>query len=152
MSVAQDIKEAFNSVVQTALSDFKQLPDTLATEMNTNLHISKGFSVLYGECNNLTNNFCPGQEIILNRQYDIRLTYEYVPNYDESYREDLESELINSSILVVKAVYADTTLAGVCIHAQFIRDTGIQYLVNESEEQALTMALTFEVGYSETSI
>lgn len=153
MSAARDIKEAFNTVISTALTDFMQLPDTLALDQNTNLHIAKGFSVLYGECNNITGNFCYGQDILLTRQYDIRLTYEYVPSYDENYREDLESDLVDKSLLVIKGVYADNTLGDTCISALFIKDTGVQYLIGEeTTEQAITIALGFEVSYSENSI
>src|SRR6056300_545303 len=112
MSKVTLIKNYLDTLVDGALpAAYLELPDNLATEDNTNTYLEKGFAISYGPAENDSSNFCQG-EILISRQYDIRLTNVYVPNYDENYRNSLESGLMEDLYLVLVAIQGDVLLGG----------------------------------------
>jgi len=150
MSKVTDIKNYLDTLVNTALpSAYLELPDNLATQDNANTFLEKGFAISYGPSENDTQNFCQG-ELLVTRQYDIRLTNTYVPNNDESYRGGLESALMEDMHLVLIALQSDILLGGNAFDSIPDGDTGIQYLIEEDEEQIITTALSLRVRYRET--
>lgn len=149
MSKVTQIKDYLNAVVLAALPSYFQLPDNLATEDNTNTFLEKGFAISYGPAVNDTSNWCQG-ELLVTRDYDIRLTNNYVPNYDEEYRDDLESDLMEAIYTLFISLQADVYLGGLAFDSFPAGDTGIQYLVDESEKQEITTAINFQVRYRET--
>ena len=149
MSKVTTIKNYLDTLVAGALTGYFQLPDNLATEDNTNTYLEKGFAVSYGPGVNDSANFCQG-EILISRGYDIRLTNIYVPNNDETYRGSLESALMEDLFLILTAIQADVLLGGNAFDSIPEGDTGIQYLVDEAQEQIITTALTLTVRYRET--
>ena len=149
MSKVTTIKNYLDTLVSGAVTGYFQLPDNLATEDNTNTYLEKGFAVSYGPAVNDSQNFCQG-EILISRSYDVRLTNIYVPNNNETYRGSLESALMEDLFLILTAIQSDVLLGGNAFDSIPEGDTGIQYLVDEAQEQIITTALTLNVRYRET--
>lgn len=148
MSKVSDIKIYLSNLTGTTLSDFFKLPDTLVLEDNTNLMLEKGYAVQIGPSENDTSSFCQG-ELLISRQYVIRLTNDYVPNMDPDFREGIELALMESIHLLIVALQADFELGGNAIDAMPTGDSGIDYLISEDGKQEITAALNVQVRYSE---
>lgn len=148
MSKLAGIKSFLNDLCQANLTDFFKLPDTLVMEDNTNVMLEKGYAVNYGQSENDNANACHG-ELIINRQYTIRLTNDYVPNMDADYRENIETTLMESIFTMTKAVLADKSMGGLSFDVIANGDTGIEYLLSENGKQEITAALNVTVRYTE---
>ncbi len=97
----------------------------------------------------MTPKICQG-ELLITRQYDIRLTNIYIPNNDEDYRSSLESDLMEAVYLIIVDLQSDFLLGGNAFDSSPEGDTGIQYLVDDDEKQIITTALNLRVRYRET--
>lgn len=149
MSKVTDIRDALNTIIQTALPTYMKLSDSIDTIDNASVMLQKGFRVSYGPADNSGREWCM-THIQRRRQFTFALTNAYVPNQDADGRQDAEDALINDQNEVVKAVHRDPELTGAAISSDFAFDNGIEYLLSDlGEKQYIMIVTTVSVDYYE---
>lgn len=149
MSKAVDIRDAINTIIETALPTYQKLTDAIDTADNVNLMLAKGYRVGYGAADNSSRDWCT-TEIARKRQFSFVMTNIYVPNLDADARETTEDTLINDQNTVILAIHSDPTLGSTASNSDFAFDNGIEYLLDDAgEKQYIMIVTTLTVEYFE---
>lgn len=148
MTAIVDIEDELSTLITAALPAYQSIADAYVTGDNTNLNLEKGFSIGFGPGRKVTNDFCLDQ-VDIEREMFVALTNDYVPNYDHSYRNGLEEDLMNDQFALISAVEKNPTLNQNCIVASYESDQGIDYLSGEDGKQYIIILTTFTVRYIE---
>lgn len=149
MSAVTDIRDALNTIIETALPAYKKLSDSIDTGDNPGIMLAKGFRVAYGPADNSSRDW-DMTTIQRRRQFSFALTNAYVPNQDADGRGATEDVLMNDQNTIVKLIHSDPELTGTAISSDFAFDNGIEYLLNEdNEKQYIMIVTTVSVDYHE---
>jgi len=127
MSTISEIHDAIVSLVAGQLTTYKQLPNPYFIQDNNELFLTKGFGVAVG----------PGfrTDRQLSCQFSWRRDFTVVlsrlvttTDHNISQRETLVKSLLEDHTLVMETLEKNVSLNGLCVKAEVISDTGIQFL------------------------
>lgn len=150
MSRAVDIRDALNSLVESALPNYVKLSDSYETIDNADLILKKGYSVGFGPAERASDEWCQGV-IRIRRTYQIVLTNIYLANCDADYRESLENDLMNDAFAVMAALERDPTLTGENTNSFYVNDNGVEYLIDD-RKQFIIVVMTASADYFEETV
>lgn len=159
MSLVTDIKVALLAKIDTTLEGLRDLNDPddkpffrltnpQQVDRNNGLYYAKGYGVAYGPGANpqLENGCTTSWE----RIFSVILSKEYATtDHNFTLKDDLESQLMEEFIAVIKSLAADPTLGGICAKIDYVADSGIEQ--NRIDDRRyIELSFDLSVTYTES--
>lgn len=151
MSQVSDTHGILTTIATAQLSGHKQLANPYDLPSNPAMALQKGWGIRYGSGANSFRHL--SNLLTIAREFTIVVTRQFIANdVDPSARVTVEKALMEDAILVAKAVEADPNLTATAMKAEFLGDTGIEFLPSGEFEGYgyLTIGINFAVEYRET--
>lgn len=152
MSGVSTVHVALKSLITTTLTGYSRI-NAYQLQNNPDLMLDKGYGISYGPGTNTNRQV--GCHLSVSRAFLVLLTKQVTTmEYDEDGMTELEKSLLEDSILLVKAIEDNPTLAtsagqdGPAMSAIWESDEGIEFLEGKSGSYLLCQ-MTFNIEYME---
>ena len=148
MAKIEDIHTAICNLVSSTVADYKRFPNPYQIDANTFLHMKKGYGVAIGP--GVDTERYLGCHVTYSRVFTLVLVQQMTETQNTTARRELiERDLLEDHDSLIKAVYNNTTLAGVVIKATITDDGGIQF-IDGDRLKFLALEMNMTVEYQDT--
>lgn len=148
MTKISEIREQLETLITTALTGYRQIPNPYEIEKTSNVILRKGFGIAFGPGTNTERML--SCQLSVDRDFSILLTREVaVTEHDAAGREAVEKSIFEDLHLLIKAIETDADLATKASRARYVSDNGLEYVGLENSRYFL-IAATFAAEYFES--
>jgi hypothetical protein len=131
------VHDALITLLESTLTGYTRLPNPYQPDENTNLFLKQGFGLKLGTGEN-TNRTLGGFQF-MRRTFTVVLTRQYFAlESDADAKAATEKQLLEDALLIQKAIEEDQTVGGTSVSATFTRDSGIEFVSNQTERYMKT--------------
>lgn len=142
------VYDKWHTIISANLSDYKRLPNAYQDDLNSDLLLRSGYSVGIGSANN--SNRLINCKASIDREFTIKLIQEKIStDHDTTKGSNIEKDLFEDAIKLIKIVEKDPTLAGTATNARWLSDGGIE-IVETENSRFFRLSLVFGVEYLES--
>lgn len=148
MSQISTAYDALNTRIAALLTSATRLPNPNKPDENAKLFLKNGYGVKIGPATSPRKHV--GSQIALQREFSVVLVREFFAlESSATGKSDMEKTLMEDQLTVLKDFEKNTTLNDVVTMTQYVSDTGIQYLLTETD-RFIMVETNFLIDYFET--
>lgn len=130
MALIENIYDECVNIIEAQLPTYIRIPNPYVIDINTNLHLQKGFGIAVGPGTD-TQRFV-GCLVSWERVFSIILVKQVTTTQNNTIqREVIEKDLLEDHDKLRKAFYLNSTLGGIAVKSTVIGDNGINFIDGE---------------------
>lgn len=147
MSKISEIREQLETLIEAAITGYKQIPNPYEIEKTANVILRKGYGIAFGPATNTERQL--SCQLSVDREFSIILTREVATTeHNNAGRETIEKAIFEDQYLLIKAIEKDSDLATKASRARYVSDNGLEYVGLENSRYFVLIS-TFATEYFE---